>query len=360
MKFGAMVATKIDDWQLLQYAEALGYDSGWVPDTQMLWSDCYATMALAAWHTSRIRLGTGVAVPGTRLAPVTAHSIASINRIAPGRVFLGIGTGHTAMRVMGHDPMPVKEFKAYLETVRALLDGEETDYTHDGKTRAIRFLHRELGFLDLEHRVPIYVAANGPKALEVAGAIGDGRVCAGAEPLGVIDRNLQRLRQGAEKAGRALPEDFHTATLTFACLMRPGEKVTDERVAEEVGAQVGATLHFWWEQARWMGHEEFIPDYCRDDWERYKRFIDSLDMPPEKLHQRVHLGHCTYLPAEERQFITPATVQATGGLVGEPDQIRERIKAMEQAGCREIVLLPPKAVARSNFKSFSEEIMARL
>src|SRR5262245_65084976 len=105
MKFGAMIATKIDDWQLLPYAEQLGYDHGWVPDSQMIWSDCYAVLALAAANTSRIRLGTGVAIAGTRIAPVTAHSIASINKIAPGRVFLGIGTGPTAMVVVGFDPV---------------------------------------------------------------------------------------------------------------------------------------------------------------------------------------------------------------------------------------------------------------
>ena len=109
MELGVFVATRIDDWQLIQYAENLGYDRAWIPDSQMIWSDCYTTLALAAHNTQRIKLGTGVAIPGTRIAPVTAHSIASINRIAPGRVFLGIGTGHTAMRVMGMDPMKISD-----------------------------------------------------------------------------------------------------------------------------------------------------------------------------------------------------------------------------------------------------------
>src|SRR5262249_9752030 len=125
MEFGVFVATKIDDWQLIQYAEQLGYDRAWIPDSQMIWSDCYATLALAAPNTARIKLGTGVAIPGTRIAPVTAHSIASINRIAPGRVFLGIGTGHTAMRCMGMNPMKIRDFREYLRVVRALLRGEE-------------------------------------------------------------------------------------------------------------------------------------------------------------------------------------------------------------------------------------------
>lgn len=106
MKFGAVIVPRIDDWQLFHYAESLGFDRAWAPDSQMIWSDCYATLALAAQHTSRIELGTGVAIAGTRTAPVTASAIASINRLAPGRVFLAMGTGHTAMRVMGMDPMP--------------------------------------------------------------------------------------------------------------------------------------------------------------------------------------------------------------------------------------------------------------
>ena len=57
MQFGLCVATKIDDWQLIKYAEELGYHRAWVPDSQMIWSDCYATLALAAHNTSRIHIG---------------------------------------------------------------------------------------------------------------------------------------------------------------------------------------------------------------------------------------------------------------------------------------------------------------
>ena len=59
MKFGIMFDTHVDKWDLIRYAEELGYDAAWVPDSQMLWSDCYATMALAAVNTQRIRIGTG-------------------------------------------------------------------------------------------------------------------------------------------------------------------------------------------------------------------------------------------------------------------------------------------------------------
>src|SRR5215467_9839906 len=170
MEFGVTVITHIaKSPEQIRLAEELGYDRAWVPDSQMIWSDCYATMALAALNTKRIRIGTGVAIAGTRIAPVTAHSIASINQLAPRRTFLGIGTGHTAMRVMGQDPMPVGEFREYLKVVRALLDGKEVEYTYRGKTRQIAFLHRDRRFVNLDDRVPMYVAATLPKALRSMG-----------------------------------------------------------------------------------------------------------------------------------------------------------------------------------------------
>ena len=97
MKFGVTVAPSISDWRLFVDLEAMGYDCAWAADSQMLYSDAYATLALAAANTSRIRLGTGVSVAGVRLAPVTAHSIATINKMAPGRVFLGIDRKSTRL-----------------------------------------------------------------------------------------------------------------------------------------------------------------------------------------------------------------------------------------------------------------------
>ena len=359
MRFGAMVATKIDDWQLLRYAEELGYDHGWVPDSQMIWSDCYAVLALAAEHTSRIRLGTGVAIAGTRLAPVTAHSIATINRIAPGRIFLGIGTGHTAMRVMGLDPVKPRFFNDYLRVVRGLLHGEEVEFTHEGETRSIRFLHEDLGFIDTEHPVPIYVAANGPLALRVAGRYGDGRISAGDEPVSVFERNLNIAKDAAVAAGRDLGSGFHTACLTYSCVLRPGESLTSDRVIDQVGTQAVSSLHFWWELAEQRGNDNFIRPELRDLWDRYRAFVDAMETPADRRFQQIHDGHCTFVVPEERQFITPELIRMSGGLVGEPDEIIAMLREREQAGLQEVTLLPPTAHARECFREFSEQVMAR-
>ena len=74
-------ASHIGDIDYVLRAEALGYSHAWLADSQMIWSDCYACLALAAQQTRSMRIGTGVSVAGTRIAPVTAHSIATINRL---------------------------------------------------------------------------------------------------------------------------------------------------------------------------------------------------------------------------------------------------------------------------------------
>ena len=358
MQFGVCVATKIDDWQMIKFAEELGYDMAWIPDSQMIWSDCYATLALAAQNTSRIRIGTGVAIPGTRIAPVTAHSIASINRIAPGRVFLGIGTGHTAMRIMGMQPMRIRDFREYLRVVRTLLQGEEVEYTLHDTTRQIRFLHQDLEFLNLDDPIPIIVAANGPRALKITGEFGDGWVTAVKPGPEAFLNDLRQVRAGSEQAGRTLPGSFHTAALTTAVVLQPGESLTSDRVIEMCGSQVAAIIHFAYEIYKQTGREEVVPTGYRGIWDEYCAHVEKMETPQDKRYLQLHNGHCTFLVPEERRFVTPEAIQATC-LIGEPAEIIDQIRAVEKAGLKEITLLPPMAAARTVFKDFSKQVMQR-
>ncbi len=353
MKFSVTVPTKIDDWSLAKTAEDLGFDAIWVPDSQMIWSDCYATMALMAQATSRIQIGTGVAIPGTRIAPVTAHSIASINRLAPGRTFLGIGTGHTAMRVMGMNPMPLKEFAEYLRVVRTLLAGEEVDYTFRGVTKSIQFLHQDMGFRNTDDFIPIIVAANGPKALQIAGRYGDGLISAGAENPDLVSYNMGMVKQGAEAAGRSLNGNYHTASLSNAVVLRPGEKLTDDRVIDACGSFVVALIHFVYEIYEYTNNEEMIPEAMHGIWEEYRDYVDKMEMPKEKRFRQIHNGHCTFHPPAERRFITPELIESTN-LVGSPAEIAEKVRKAEAAGLKEISLLPPMAVFRESMNDFTE------
>jgi alkanesulfonate monooxygenase SsuD/methylene tetrahydromethanopterin reductase-like flavin-dependent oxidoreductase (luciferase family) len=356
MKFGIGFDTHVDKWDLARYGEELGYDRCWVPDSQMIWSDCYAVLALAAANTRRIKLGTGVAIAGTRIAPVTAHSIASINQLAPGRTFLGIGTGHTAMRVMGQNPMPLGEFREYLRVVRELLAGRPVKYSYRGRTREIQFLHRDRHFINLDHPIPIYVAANGPRVCKLAGEFGDGWITAGGINARIAHR-LKLIGEGAAEAGRGMPADFHVTALTTACVIKPGERLTSERVINETGAQVTSALHFVYENWKTRGKsDDAIPPFFRNVWDDYLKRVANFSLPENARFRQIHEGHGTFMQPDERKYVTPEAIRETC-IVGEPDEIISQIRAMEQAGIHEVLLLPPADTQREVFRDFAEQVM---
>src|SRR5215471_18604444 len=119
MRFSICVMADVDEIGFFSHAESLGYDAVWVTDSQMLFSDCYAVLALAAKETTKLRLGPGTAICGTRIPPVHVAAMATLNRLAPGRVHLGIGTGNTAMRTMGQRPMKIAAYDEYLKVLAA-------------------------------------------------------------------------------------------------------------------------------------------------------------------------------------------------------------------------------------------------
>src|SRR3954471_6111471 len=251
MDIGLCVASKIDAIDYVVRAEQLGYTHAWFADSQMIWSDPYACLALAAVRTSTMQLGTGVSVVGTRIAPVTAASIASINRLAPGRTFLALGNGNTAWRLMGHKPMPLSAFEDYVRVCRDLLDGRETDFTSRGKTTRISFHMAHLGHIDIEHRVPIYVSGFGPKSQAMAGKYGDGLVMAIPNEPALFERVWANVVAGADEVGRAVTrDDFPTCSLTAACVLRAGEDLTSDRVIDTLGSTVISGYHYAYDMVR--------------------------------------------------------------------------------------------------------------
>ena len=95
MDYGIAIPSYINAWKDVQAAEKAGFTHAWFFDSQLIYSDVWATMALAAENTEKIKLGTLVAIPSNRIVPVTAAAAATINKLAPGRVIVGIGTGYT-------------------------------------------------------------------------------------------------------------------------------------------------------------------------------------------------------------------------------------------------------------------------
>jgi alkanesulfonate monooxygenase SsuD/methylene tetrahydromethanopterin reductase-like flavin-dependent oxidoreductase (luciferase family) len=163
MDFGICVASKIDDVGYITHAENLGYSHAWVADSQMIWSDCYAS---SPWPPNKHAPSNSA--PGSPWLGRVWHRSPPIasppSTASAGRTFLGIGTGNTAMRLMGHKPMRLQEFREYLRVLRSLLHGQEVDYTLQGQTMPIRFMMPEYKFVELDYPIPIYVSGFGPKA----------------------------------------------------------------------------------------------------------------------------------------------------------------------------------------------------
>jgi alkanesulfonate monooxygenase SsuD/methylene tetrahydromethanopterin reductase-like flavin-dependent oxidoreductase (luciferase family) len=353
MDFG-IVTAKVDEIGYITHAENLGFTHCWVTDSQMIRSNCWAVLALAARDTRRMRLGTGVNVPGLRLAPVAANGIATINRLAPGRCFISFGTGHTAMRTLGQRPMRLAPFREYVEVVRALLAGKDVDYTLDGETHPIRFQMREHRFIDLEHPIPIYIAGFGPKAQALAGEIADGLV-SGLPRGGSVPTMLAHAERGAAQGGRRLPADFLTAAMVTLALRRPGEALDSERIVAECSPAILSGLHYL--VARHLETGEDPPEYARPIWKAYLAWLEEA--PPAQRHQRLHGSHYSFLDPVEARFITPALVEAVC-LAGSPEEIVERVRALTQQGLKQIMLYPPLNRQYRVIEDFADSVMARL
>ena len=334
MDIGICVASHIGDIGYVVRAEELGYSHAWLADSQMLWSDCYATLALAADRTSRINLGTGVAVTGTRPAPVNAAAIATINALAPGRAFCGVGAGNTAMRVMGLPPQRIAAYDAYLGELRPLLKGEEALHGPEGSP--IRHIMPDKGFVNFEDDIPLYVSGFGPRSLALAGKHGDGAVLAPPEFGAGLAQLWHMMEGGAEAGGRTLDrERFYLTALTTMVVLEEGEARDSERVKSQCGAMAMAAVHYSYDQFRNFGHQP--PNALAGIWADYTALLESF--PAERRHQRIHAGHnCWVLPEEER-FLTPE-VLAASSMIGTADALIERLRDLADGGLDQVMILP--------------------
>jgi 5,10-methylenetetrahydromethanopterin reductase len=226
----------------------------------MLYSDIYATMALVAEHTKRIRIATGIVVPSNRIAPVTAHSVATINQMAPGRVILGIGTGFTGRNMMGLPPVPLASLREHVNMCRALLNGEEVLYREGKRERWIRLMDPAGGYINIKDPIPIIIAAQGPKALELAGEVGDGWVAPSSD-LPSFQQNLATVRGSAQRAHKPV-DDFSATMFCAACVLRPGEPLTSPRVLQWVGPIAAMALHALWESSAVASQLPPCPPEC--------------------------------------------------------------------------------------------------
>src|SRR3982074_332886 len=141
--------------------------AGGAPNSAGFGAARFVAVAGAAMKTTRIRLGTGVLVPSNRIAPVAANAFASLNKLAPGRIDFGVGTGFTARRAMGVGAIKLVALEEYVRAVMALLREETIEAAIEGQSRLIRLLNPELGVINTRDPIGLYVAAGGPRARQL-------------------------------------------------------------------------------------------------------------------------------------------------------------------------------------------------
>jgi probable F420-dependent oxidoreductase len=179
--------------ELIQLAEQQGFEYGWTYDSHVLWQESTPTLALAAAATGRIRLGHMVTNPGTREPTVLASAYATLHDISDGRMVMAIGRGDSARRYINQQPVPVRRFEEALRMIKPFMNGEK-----------VRWNDTELELAWVRPELPpieMYVAGYGPRALAVAGRVGDGVVIQLADP-DIIEWIMGTARRAAEEAGR--------------------------------------------------------------------------------------------------------------------------------------------------------------
>jgi coenzyme F420-dependent glucose-6-phosphate dehydrogenase len=161
-------------------------------------------LGAAAIATERALLGTSVLTPTLRYHPsVVAQAFATLGCLAPGRAFLGVGTGEA----MNETPVTGGEFPGRKERrlrlaeaiglIRLLWTEERVDFDGDYYRTSKATIYDKP-----EEPIPIYVAASGPLAAKLAGRAGDGFICTSGKDPALYEELLGKVAEGAEAAGR--------------------------------------------------------------------------------------------------------------------------------------------------------------
>ena len=356
MEFCIGICAKIDAVGLVKQAEDVGASHFGVGDGPLLFSDPYQYLALASRETSRIKLGTWVTNPLTRSAPVTANSIATLNALAPGRVFVGMGTANNALRSMGNRPATMHQLERSLDVVQGLLSGDRVMHHWLDQDREIEFLDTNGHWYNIADPVDTWMAVGGPRGLALAARYADAiTYCLGPNPdmIGLVRRELDK---AVAAAGRP-PGSVKLISNTWFYQLRPGETWEDgvDRgfgsgpisscivnagfMAEHVD-ELGPSIVTAAQQAAmaYLGDPTAAdaPHYL-DVWAKYLRGLDPVHRP----------------------IITRELVDYWC-LCGSPDQLREQTQTMLDAGVDMIgVMLANPFTAERDIADLGSSILAR-
>lgn len=326
--WGAGVSPE-DQLALTQEAERLGYHSVWVAEAYG--SDAVTVLTWLAANTKSIRLGSGILQMFARTPAMTAMTAATLDAISGGRFILGLGlSGPQVVEGWYGQPYdrPLRRTREYIEIVQQIirrsgpLDYQGEIYRlplPESQGKALKLIIHPI-----RDRIPIYLAAIGPKNVALAGEIADGWLPAFFSPEH-IDEFLPSLEEGARKAGRKVDEIAIT----------PGAGVA---IGEDL-----ATAYDWIRPAYglYLGgmgskkHNFYNALATRYGFGEEAKRVQELFLSGDRL------GAYQAVPEE--------LIDATA-LVGPPDRIAERLKRYEAAGVATLIVSPAAGTLEDRFE----------
>jgi probable F420-dependent oxidoreductase len=305
MEFGVTVLPDppYSRWlELIRLAERHGFGYAWTYDSHVLWQESIPMLAVAARETSRIKLGHFVTNPATREPTVLASSYATLHDLSDGRMVMGVGRGDSAVRYIGRQPMKVSEFEKALRMIRDFMNGREVHW--NDRDLQLKWVRPELP------EIPMWVAGYGPKALGVAGRVGDGVIIQLADPE-IISWIMDTARQAAKDAGR----DPSQLKCIVGAPSHVGDDLADAR-----------------DQVRWF--PAMVSNHVMDLIERYG--ADGSTVPKaltDYVQARKFYDYDEHsrVGAKHGEFVTDEICDRFC-VLGDPGQIKAKLKELEAVG----------------------------
>jgi F420-dependent oxidoreductase-like protein len=310
--------TPQDQLVLVQEAERLGYDSVWTAEAYG--SDAATPLAWFAAHTTTIKLGSAIFQMPGRSPAMTAMTAMTIDQLSGGRMLLGIGSSGPQVAEGWHGQRFSRQLartREYVEVVRKALARERLEYhgetielpLPDGPGKALKLM-----LPPVQARIPIYLAAVGPKNTALAGQLADGWLPTLLSPEHVSElRGL--LADGAAASGRSL-DGFDIAPMVQLFVSEDRELARDvmrPMLALYIGGMGSRKQNFYNQVAQRYGFEAEAKE------------VQELFLAGKQAEA------CAALPGELIDIVS---------LCGPRDVVRERLAAYRQAGVGTLLVTP--------------------
>ncbi len=253
-----------------KFAEDAGLDSIWISEA---WGrDAFLALAAVASATKSVKLAPGIVNVYSRSPALLAMSAASLDEFSNGRAILGLGSSGPAVIERWHGLRyegPLTRIRETIEIVRQALAGHQVNL----QGRIFQVSDFTLA-MQAKHRIPIYLAALGPKMLQLAGEIADG-VLLYLCPLDRIPDVVAEMRRGADRAKRS-PEAVDVAALLITSVSEDRQEARD-KAARMIAYYVGGMGTYYHRLVAQSGFTQEA-DRIREAWQRGDRALASREV----------------------------------------------------------------------------------